>query len=107
MAANALFTGDVGALDHATLAEICRDVPSTSHSLANLAMAGVTLVDLLVETGLAPSKRQAREWLDQGSIALNGRRVGQETTPAESDLLPGGVMLLRRGKRNWHAAIWT
>ena len=63
-------------------------------------------MELLVETGLAPSKRQAREWLDQGSIALNGRRVGQETEPTEADLLPGGVILLRRGKKNWHATIW-
>ena len=104
-AGRALFTGDVRSLDAQTLADVFADVGSSSHDRAALAVPGDP-VDLLVATGLASSRREAREFLANGSISVNGDRVGPDTRIDESLLLHGETMLLRRGKKNWHVARW-
>ena len=103
--ASALFTGNVRSLDPATLAEALPGIPSTAFSGA---VPGETdIVDVLVATGLAQSRRQAREFLDNGSISVNGDKIGADRQLSPADLLAGGVILLRRGKKQWHATLWS
>lgn len=45
-----------------------------------LVKKGTNLVDALVETGLADSKKKAREFIAQGAISINGEKVKEETT---------------------------
>ena len=60
-----------------------------------------TIVDLLVVSGLAESKGAARRTVREGGASVNNAKVGDEGwTPAESDLLPGGWLVLRRGRRH-------
>ena len=54
------------------------------------------LVDLLVETDLAPSKAEARRLIAQGGVRLNGERVGEPTY--ELDPAPGREAQLQVGK---------
>ncbi len=103
--ARALFSGEVRSLDAATLAEALPGMPSTACNRGEL--ASTDIVDLLVTTGLAPSRRQAREFLDNGSVAVNGERITPDRQLTEADLLHGSALLVRRGKKNWHATIWT
>jgi len=111
-AGRALFSGDVANLDPATLREVFAEVPSSTRDRAVLEEAGSSpgagaeLVGLLVDTGLAASRRQAREFLDAGSISINGRRVGPDHQLGVADLLHGDTMLLRRPRKQWHVAIW-
>jgi tyrosyl-tRNA synthetase len=98
--------GAIDALDEATLGEMADELPHSEHDPALLSCEGVPLVELLPTTSLATSRRQAREFLEQGAIALNGRRVAAGYRVTSSDLLPGGLLFLRRGKRNWHAIRW-
>jgi tyrosyl-tRNA synthetase len=105
-ASHALFSGDVRGLDQATLAEVFADVPSTEHPKSELAGEGVSLADFLALTSLASSKREARQFLQTGAIAVNGERVGVEHRLREQDLLHGSRILLRRGKKQWHATSW-
>ena len=106
-ASQALFGGDVRALDAAMLAEVFADVPHTEHARTRLAGDGVSLVELLAETALAGSKSQARQFLQGGAVAVNGERVAADRRLTESDLLHGSRILLRRGKRQWHATRWS
>ncbi|TVQ63996.1 MAG: tyrosine--tRNA ligase [Phycisphaerales bacterium] len=105
-AAQALFSGDVAGLDAATLDEVFAGAPSSEHPLGRLAGEGVGMVDLLVETGLAKSKREAREFLQNGSVSVNGDRVGPDDRLRESSLMHKTVALLRRGKKTWHVTRW-
>lgn len=105
-ASEALFSGDVRSLDERTLEEVFADVPSTDHPRVDLAGEGISLIDLIATTTLAASKREARQFLQTGAIAVNGERVGAEHRLRESDLLHGKRILLRRGKRQWHATLW-
>lgn len=106
-AAAALFGGgDLRVLEAELLTEVFADVPHTSHVKDQLSGEGIALVELLPETSLANSKREAREYLQNGAISVNGERVGLDSQLRDADLLHGATVLLRRGKKNWHATQW-
>lgn len=54
------------------------------------------LVDVVVETKLATSKREARTFLTSGAISINGTKVADDTTSLSSY---GTRFLLKRGRR--------
>jgi tyrosyl-tRNA synthetase len=59
-----------------------------------------TVVDLLVATGIAASKSDARRMIAQGGAYLNNRRVATgDAVPDAADLLYGRFLVLRRGRR--------
>ena len=59
------------------------------------------LVDLLVASGLSASKGEARRTIGEGGAYLNNVRVEDPTAvPGPEDLLAGGLLVLRRGKRH-------
>lgn len=61
--------------------------------------AGSLLVDVLVASGLATSKREARTFIESGAISLVGKKVTSiEATVSEEDFVKG-VTILRRGKK--------
>jgi tyrosyl-tRNA synthetase len=105
-ASEALFSGDVQGLDAPTLAEVFADVPHTSHDKAALGGEGLSLIELLPQTSLAGSKREARELLGNGAVRVNGKKVDADCALTGDDLLPGATILLRRGKKTWHATKW-
>ena len=110
-AAGALFSGDVAGLDEGLLEEVFVDVAGSDHQAADLRGDGLLLLDLLPETSLAGSKREAREFLSNGSISINGTKVDKasalEHRIGPDDLLHGRMILIRRGKKTWHATRWS
>ena len=96
-----LFSGDVARLGESDLAQLAQDgMPSST-------VGGETdLVSLLVESGLANSKRIARELLAAGAISLNGVIKLDEQLSAE-DRLFGRYLLLRRGKKQYQLVAWV
>jgi len=106
-ASRALFSGEVRALDADLLHEVFADVPGSKHDRAQLEGEGVSLVDLLPQTSLASSKREARQFLGSGAISVNGQRVEDAAVLTTDDLLHGETILLRRGKKSWHATRWA
>jgi tyrosyl-tRNA synthetase len=102
-AAAALFSGDVRALSEGTLADVIADLPSSEVSGSQLAGEGLPLLDVLSTTSLAASKREARDFLAAGAVSVNGEKAAPETRLTLSHLLHGRAMLLRRGKKLWHA----
>lgn len=57
------------------------------------------LVDVLVESGLASSKREARTFIESGAVTLNGAKVSEVGYEVSADDLSGGIAILRRGKK--------
>ena len=109
-ASQALFGGDVRELDAALLDEVCADVPSSEHPRAQLGGQGLPLVQFLPETSLASSRREARQFLSSGAVMINGQRLAKEEALERclgtADLLHGRTILLKRGKKRWHATRW-
>ncbi len=110
-AAQALFGGDVTALDERMLSDVFADVPAGDFAKASLGTSESSLVELLPQTELCKSKREAREFLQNGSVAVNGDKVGGdealERVLTEEDLLHDTTILLRRGKKSWFATRWS
>jgi tyrosyl-tRNA synthetase len=110
-AAKALFGGDITTLDEKMLSEVFAEVPSGDFSKSSLGTQAASLVELLPQTELCKSKREAREFLKNGSVAINGEKVTGEIAVerilSSDDLLHGSTILLKRGKKAWFASRWT
>ena len=92
---NALFSGNVKALSLADIKVGFKDVPTVE-----IEDNGTTLIDVLVNNKICSSKREAREFLNAGSITLNGDKVTDENLAITRDLaIEGEVIVLRRGKK--------
>jgi tyrosyl-tRNA synthetase len=58
-----------------------------------------TLADLLVNSKLATSKREARTFIESGAVTFGNEKI--ENVDYEVDLPAGGLIPLRRGKKNF------
>lgn len=93
-AAEALFgNGDLGALDEATLRSAIAELPAAT------AASGSTVAQLLVDAGLTSSLSESRRAIEQGGVYLNNTRVEAVDATADTAFLPGGLAVLRRGKK--------
>jgi tyrosyl-tRNA synthetase len=102
-AAAALFSEEIVGLDEVTLVELLADAPSSSWSRDRLADGGLSLVEAMVETGLAPSRSAARTTIEQGGAYVNNRReLDRARQLGPDDLLRDRYLLLRRGRRDQH-----
>lgn len=101
-ASEILFGGELAGISEATFKDIVGEVPSKEIEKAKLDGAGSPLVELLVHSGLCPSKGQARKDLEGGGVYINNVRESNfQRAVTPSDLLFGKHLLLRKGKRNY------
>ncbi|AKV87967.1 tyrosyl-tRNA synthetase [Microbacterium sp. CGR1] len=92
-ASEALFgQGDLTALDASTLRTALEELPNATVD------SGSSVVDALVATGLVSSSSEARRAISQGGVSLDGSRVEDDAATVKGSL-PGGVSVLRRGKK--------
>jgi len=61
---------------------------------------GVSIVDALVEAKLASSKREARQFIEDGAVSLAGKQINDVNKVLEESDFESGLALLKRGKRN-------
>jgi tyrosyl-tRNA synthetase len=98
----ALFSGNVSDLSQDSIVDLFGSAPEVTLARDKLNGAGYPVVDLLVDSGVVKSKREAREFLNNGAILINGRTPGAEDHVKGEWLLHGEVLLIRRGKKVWH-----
>ena len=92
---NALFRGNLQDLNEEERKDAIKDMEKIQ------AKAGQKLEDLMIETKVAKSKREAREWIKGNSIAINGIKVTDPNQIIDNaDLFVENVLILRRGKKN-------
>ncbi|CDE26390.1 tyrosine--tRNA ligase [Clostridium sp. CAG:307] len=91
---HALFSGDIKALTAKEIEMGFGDLPSINlHD-------NLTLVDALIEASLAKSKREAREFIQNGAVSLNGDKCQDlEHILSMSDAIEGKFIVIRRGKK--------
>ncbi|WP_175955713.1 tyrosine--tRNA ligase [Schaalia sp. Marseille-Q2122] len=96
-ATQALWGGaDLREVDGATLVSATADLPR-----ATLTLGESTIVDALEATGLEKGRGAARRTVASGGAYLNNVKVEDEDAPiSEADLLPGGLVLIRKGRKN-------
>jgi len=101
-ASEILFGGGLEGISEETFREVVGEVPSREIEKAKLNGAGSPLVELLIHSGLCPSKGQARKDVEGGGIYVNNVRENNfQRLVTSHDLLFGKHVLLRKGKRNY------
>lgn len=93
-----LFAGNIKNLSAAELKQGLSNVPNYQvQDVDNL-----NIVEILVSSSISPSKRQAREDIQNGAIYLNGERIQDlDYTLTEDDKIDGQLTVIRRGKKKY------
>ncbi|MCY4113716.1 MAG: tyrosine--tRNA ligase [Chloroflexi bacterium] len=76
-------------------------VPTTLVTAAELE-AGIPIVDLLVRTGLAPSRGAARRLIAQGGAYIGESRASDPEAVVDRSQVPDDGLLLRAGRKRYH-----
>ena len=96
-----LFSGNIKDLTIDEIRDGFKDVPSFSIT------EDLALIDLLVNNGIASSKREAREFINAGSITINGEKVTDETAIIDKTYsIENEVVVIRRGKKKYYLGMF-
>ncbi|RYZ55450.1 MAG: tyrosine--tRNA ligase, partial [Chitinophagaceae bacterium] len=67
---------------------------------------GVNVVNLVTETGIFPSKGEARKLIQNGGLSINREKVTDVQLQVDgSHLLHNKYILLQKGKKNYYLVI--
>ena len=95
----ALFSGDIKSLTAQEIEMGFNELPCVDIE------EGVMLVDLLISAEVASSKREAREFLRNGAVTINGEKITDETYKvSKTDAIENKFIVLRRGKKKYALA---
>ena len=93
-----LFAGNIKNLSASELKQGLSNVPNYSVDAED----DLNIVDILVKSGISPSKRQAREDVQNGAIYINGDRMQDLTyTLSDNDKIDQELTVIRRGKKKY------
>ena len=94
-----LFAGDFKGLAISDILTGMKGVPTFKYT------EELPLVDVLVNNGMASSKREAREFIKNNAVSINGEVANDETMIVKKDMaLEGKVIIFRRGKKKYYLA---
>ena len=77
------------------------NMPSTEIPAAEIPADGINILDLLVKTGLAPSKSEARRLVQQGGISVDDAKVTDPNALVKID----AEVIVKKGKKVFHKAV--
>lgn len=73
------------------------DMPSTEISNDD-----TSILNILIETKLAPSKKEARRLIEQGGISVNNEKVTDVNYILDNACFADGFAIIRKGKKVYH-----
>lgn len=92
----ALFSGDIKSLSLSEVQDGFKDVPTFEIS------EDINLVELLIVAKLASSKREAREFIKNGAVSVNGDKVKDlDFEVKKENAIEKSFTVLRRGKKKY------
>jgi len=101
-ASEIMFGGGLEGITEELFGDVAGEIPTKPVERSKVEGPGTAIVDLLVHSGLCPSRGQARKDVEGGGIYLNNVRVAEAgRVVATADLLFGKYLLLRKGKRTY------
>ena len=96
----ALFSGKVKSLSKEEILMGFKDVPSFE------VKQGTKLIDMLINNNICSSKREAREFLNAGSISINDEKVKDEEMIIDDSIaIDGEILVIKRGKKKNYIGI--
>jgi tyrosyl-tRNA synthetase len=109
-ASNILFGKDtteaLASLNERQLLEVMEGVPQVIFNKQSL-KDGVDLIQFLADTGIFPSKGEAKKMLQSGGVSINKAKIeGTEIALKEEHLLNDKYTLIQKGKKNYYLAVF-
>lgn len=96
-----LFSGDVASLTGKEIEEVFKGI--STFNIEN----DENILDFLVKYGILTSKREAREFVSNGSITINGEKITDMEKVITKDMaIEGKYIVVRRGKKKYHLGIY-
>ncbi len=80
------------------------NMPATAIPAGSLTDGVIGLLDLMLQCGLVPSKKEARRLIEQGGVEVNGQKVSDTAMMIPQDLLAGDGLTIKKGKKVFHRA---
>lgn len=80
------------------------NMPSTELSESDFTDGKIAVADLLVKTGIAPSKGEAKRLIQQGGISINGEKIDNITADIGKEKFSENV-IIKKGKKIYHKAV--
>ena len=97
----ALFSGDIKSFTSKDIEDAFKGITPFEIN------TDLNIVDFLVESGVCSSKREAREFINNGSITLNGYKVTDlEFTITKDVCIESKYLVVRRGKKKYYIGIY-
>ncbi|MBP2071223.1 tyrosine--tRNA ligase [Thermoanaerobacterium butyriciformans] len=81
------------------------DLSNVPTSTITSSMLGSNLLDVLVKTGIIPSKSEGRRLITQGGLYVNDENVKDINAVVTEDMFKQGYMLVRRGKKSYNKIV--
>ena len=60
---------------------------------------GINILDLMVKSGLAPSKGEARRLVQQGGVSIDGNKISDVNYVVEKSIFNDGKIVIKKGKK--------
>ena len=76
-------------------------MPTTELSAADFADGDLDILSLLVKSGLAPSRSDARRAVEQGGVSLADEKVTDIRASYNADAFGADGLVLKRGKKKF------
>jgi tyrosyl-tRNA synthetase len=80
------------------------DLPSTEIMVSEL-KNGINIIDLLLRTGLVPSKGEGRRLVQQGGIYIGEAAVPSIDYTVTEESFTNGELIIKKGKKTYHKII--
>ncbi len=77
------------------------NMPSTTLTAGQLTDGRIGILDMMLAAKLVPSKREARQLIQQGGVLLDGEKVTNPTMTVSAEALAAGVVI-KKGKKVYH-----
>ena len=92
----ALFSGHVKNLTKKEIEDVFKGVPTFDTN------NNINIIDMLVNNKIASSKREAREFVNAGSITINEEKITDENYTVTKEIaIDNEILVLRRGKKKY------
>lgn len=79
-------------------------VPTTEFEKEKL-KDGINILDLVVSTGLVPSKGEGRRLINQGGLTLNDEKIDTVDFTVTLEDFKDGILMLKKGKKTYHRVV--
>ena len=97
----ALFSGDIKSFTSKDIEDAFKGITPFEIS------SDLNIVDFLVESGVCSSKREAREFINNGSITLNGDKITDLEFVVNKDIaIESKYVVVRRGKKKYYMGMF-